>query len=156
GAGVGDHDDVLDPGSPATGEVHARLDAEGHTWLEEEVVAGDDVRLLVDLQTDAVAGPVHEHLAVPGLGDQVTRGRVDRLRGHTWTHRVHGRLLGGLQDRVRLWDVSITRFADRIGASGVRVVPVRERSADVDDDHVARLDHPVRQRMVRTGAVGSG
>ena len=42
-------------------------------------VAGDDVRLLVRLQADAVAGAVDEVLAVAGGGDDVAGGGVDRL-----------------------------------------------------------------------------
>ena len=44
------------------GEVDARLDAERHALLERQVVARDDVGLLVHRQPDAVPGAVHEHL----------------------------------------------------------------------------------------------
>src|SRR5688572_23935481 len=51
---VGGHgDDVLDAGAPPTGEVDPRLDAEGHAGLDGQVVARDDVRLLVAVEADA-------------------------------------------------------------------------------------------------------
>ncbi len=49
---VGRHDhDVLDPGTPLAREVDAGLDGERHALLERQVVARDDVGLLVHRQT---------------------------------------------------------------------------------------------------------
>src|SRR5258705_9346435 len=80
----GDDDDVLDPGTPATRLVDARLDAEGHARLEQQVVAFDDVRLLVHVQANAVTGPMDELLTESRLADQIARRGVDRLGGHSW------------------------------------------------------------------------
>ena len=64
---AGDHHDVLDAGPVPAGQVDAGLDGEGHARLQRQVVAGDDVGLLVHLQADAVAGAVDEVLAVARL-----------------------------------------------------------------------------------------
>ena len=53
------------------------------------VVAGDEVRLLVALEPDPVAGPMDERLAVALGVDDVARGRVDRLAGDA---RADGRV----------------------------------------------------------------
>ena len=47
-------------------------------------------------------------------------------------------------------------LADGVGAGRVGAVAARHRAADVDHDRVAGLDHPVRQLVVRAGAVGPG
>src|SRR4030095_6101183 len=58
------------------------------------VGAGDQVRVLVLLQADAVAGAVDELLAVAGLDDRVAAGGVDRGggggRGGRAPRRAHG------------------------------------------------------------------
>src|SRR5262245_41185539 len=81
-------DDVLDPGTIPPVEVDARLDAERHALAERLAVAGDQVRLLVALETDAVAGAVDEGLAVALRGDHVAGGRVDSLALDSGPDRV--------------------------------------------------------------------
>ena len=49
----------------------------------------------------------------------------------------------------------VGRLADVDRARGVRAVAVLE-AAEVEDDHVAVLDHPLAGLVVRVGAVGSG
>src|ERR671915_2246292 len=68
-AGLGADHDVLDPRAPAVGDVDPGLHAEGVARLERLWVGGDDVRLLVDLQADPVAGAMDERLAVARVGD---------------------------------------------------------------------------------------
>ena len=43
-------DDILDPGSVTAGEVDPGLHAEGDASAQQLAVAGDEVRLLVDLE----------------------------------------------------------------------------------------------------------
>ena len=90
--GGADHD-VLDPRAVRAG-VDPRLHRERHARLEHLAVAGHDVRVLVRLQPDPVTGPVEERLAVPGRGDRLARGRVDRLRRHPRPDRGASGLLG--------------------------------------------------------------
>ena len=58
------HDDVLDPSPVATRQVDPRLHAEGHPSSQELGVAVHEIRILVALQADAVAGSMEEVLAV--------------------------------------------------------------------------------------------
>ena len=151
----GDHDDVLDARAPLAVEVDARLHRERHARLERPGVAADDVGLLVHVDADAVPGAVDEPLPQPGLGDRPPRGRVDLLGGHPGPHARHRPLLGVLEHRVGLADLGRRLPADRVGAGGVGVVAARQRTADVDHDDVADLDHPVRHVVVRARAVGT-
>jgi N-acetylglucosamine-6-sulfatase len=56
---VGDHD-VLEPHPEPTGEIDARLDAERVPGRERCGIAGDEVRVLVRVEPDAVTDPVDE------------------------------------------------------------------------------------------------
>src|SRR5690606_40974426 len=60
GARLGAHDDVLDARAVGPGQVDAGLDGEGEAGLQRLSVAGDDVRVLVAFDADAVAGAVDE------------------------------------------------------------------------------------------------
>ncbi len=108
-----------------------------------------------DFQADPVPGPVEERLAVPGRGDRLARGRVDRLRGHPRPHRGARRLLGVVQHLVVGGELG-GRLADRVGAGAVRAVPRRHRAADVHHHRVAGFQDPVRDLVVRAGGVGPG
>src|SRR5919108_1642669 len=57
---LGDRHDVLDADPEPSGEVDPRLDGEAHPGPERLAVAGHEVRLLVHVQADPVAGAVHE------------------------------------------------------------------------------------------------
>ena len=136
------------------GEVDAWLDREAHAGHERLLLALDHVRRLVGGDADAVAGAVDELLAVPRVGDdrdarpgrspgRPRRGAPPRTpacwawRTISWTSRIS---CGGLADAHR--------------AAGVG--PVAEHQpAEVEDDAVALLDHPVARLVVRVGAVGS-
>ena len=75
-------DDVLDAGAVPAGQVDARLDAERHARAPPaRSLPATILRLLVLLEADAVTGAVDEVLAVPRLGDDVARRRVDALGG---------------------------------------------------------------------------
>src|SRR5436309_15397409 len=81
GTGLGGHDDVLDAGSAAAGQVDPGFDGEGVARPKGCPVARHQVRILVLLQADAVAGAVHEELAVAGAVDDRPGGGVDVLAG---------------------------------------------------------------------------
>ena len=83
-------DDVLDPGAVLAREVDPGLDAEGHPGTQRQVVARDDVRVLVPLETDAVPSPMEERLvrspprrsrrrAAASTASQATPGRTARV-----------------------------------------------------------------------------
>jgi hypothetical protein len=92
GAGAA-HYDVLEPHSPAAGEVDAGLHAERHAGCERRGVAGHDVRVLVDLQADAVPRAVGEVLAVAGGRDDAASLGVDLLGGDAGPDGACGRRL---------------------------------------------------------------
>ena len=54
----GDDHDVLYARAPVTTEVDSRFDAEGHPVDQFDIVPGNDVRLLMHRQPDAMPGPV--------------------------------------------------------------------------------------------------
>src|SRR3954447_2275093 len=58
------HDDVLDTRSVLADQVDPGFDREGHPDSKRLAVAGDDVRILVTLETDAVPRPMEEGVAV--------------------------------------------------------------------------------------------
>ena len=75
-------------------EIDARLDGKRHARRQRQVVAGDDVGLLVHRQPDAVAGAVHEVLGQSGVGQHVAGGGVDLLGGDPRADRGDGRAAG--------------------------------------------------------------
>ena len=79
GATVGGDHDVLEAEAEAPGQVDAGLDREGVPGDEPVAVADHDVGVLVLLDADAVAGAVHEEVAVAGVVDDVAGRGVDRL-----------------------------------------------------------------------------
>ena len=68
-ARVGDHNEILDPYATHTGEVHAGLDGEHLTGLEDSGVVLADGWKFMDVESDTVAGSMTEGLAEPGFGD---------------------------------------------------------------------------------------
>src|SRR6266540_632238 len=97
---LGTHDDVLDAGAVPAAQVDAWLDGERHSGLQDGRVAAHDVRVLVRLQPDAVAGAVHEELAVSRGADDVPRDAVDLLAGDAGANRRTGGLLGRAEHLV--------------------------------------------------------
>ena len=76
---------------------------------ERPLVALDDVRVLVLLHADAVAGAVDEVLAVPGVGDDPPADPVDVLARRADGGRGHAGLLGLVQHGVGLGDLGRRR-----------------------------------------------
>ena len=104
-------DDVLEPHAPLARHVDAGLDAEGVAVGERALVALDDVRVLVLLHADPVAGAMHEVLAVSGVGDDRPRRAIDVLARRADHRRRDRRLLRGVQHGVRLGQLSGWRTA---------------------------------------------
>ena len=77
---VGDDDGVLDAHSTHAGEVDAGLDGHDVTGGQRITGGRGDPRCLVDLETDAVPGPVDECVAPSGGVDDVTARLVDARR----------------------------------------------------------------------------
>src|SRR5438067_2065972 len=76
--GAGD-DDVLDARTVAARQVDPRFDRKGVPRGQRVAVAADDVRILVLLQPDAVAGAMDEVLAVAAVVDDAAGDGVDVL-----------------------------------------------------------------------------
>src|SRR3954452_325913 len=148
---LGGDDDVLDAHAEAAGEVDAGLDREAHPGLDRVLLPLDHVGRLVRGHPDPVPDAMDEAVAVAGVGDHPARGAVDLLAGHAGAHRLVARLLRAphhLEDlallRGRLADVDRAR---RVGAVAVL------EPAEVEHDHVTRLDPPVARLVMRVGAV---
>src|SRR6476646_4767500 len=80
GEGVGavrsDDHRVLDADAAHAGEIHAGLDRHDRTALQATTGTRGHPGVLVDLEPDAVAGPVHERVAPTGGHDHVTTGAI--------------------------------------------------------------------------------
>ena len=149
------HDDVLDASAVPAGDVDAGLDGERHARLERLGVTRDDVRVLVRLEPDAVAGAVHEPLAVPGGGDQLSCGGVHRVARGAGAYGLDRARLGVEEDSEVVEEV-LRGVANRVGAGAVGAVAVGRGSTDVDDDGIADLDNAFADVMVGACGVRAG
>ena len=102
-------------------------------------------------QADSVPGPVDEPLAVARIGDHPAGGAVDLLARDPGPHGLEAGLLGALDDLVHV-ALLVGRLAHVHRARRVRAVTVHD-PAEVEDDHVALLDHARSELVVRVGAV---
>ena len=118
---------------------------------ERQVVAGDDVRVLVRLDADAVAGAVDEPVAEPGVGDHVARGGVDVLARRADGRRPHRPLLRVDEHRVGVAHLGVGLAHDE-HARDVGAVAAH-RAAEVAQHDVAGADHAVAGLVVRARAV---
>src|SRR5579864_7045476 len=87
--GVVGHDDVLDPGAEAAGQVDAGLDREGVAGRDRLAVPADQVGVLVLLQPDTVAGAVDEVRPVAALLDDAAGHGVDVLARRAARRGLH-------------------------------------------------------------------
>ena len=88
------------PNSP--GHVDPGLDGEGVAGRQRRRVAGDDVRVLVLLDPDAVPGPVDEPVAPAGRRDARAGLGVDGLARRADRRRRARGALGVVEDGVDL------------------------------------------------------
>src|SRR5262249_37139680 len=98
---------VLEPDAELAGYGDHRLVAETHAGLDRRRVGFHEVRPLVVVEADAVAGPVGQawkFVSGPeaGVGDHLACGRVDRLARRANPHRLEG---GGLRALLEFPDV---------------------------------------------------
>src|SRR4029453_10125389 len=89
----------LDPDAEAPLQVDPWLVREGHARLERRFVPLHDVRGLVDLEPDPMAGPMDESIAVARVRDHRTSRPVDVLRRDAGADRPQPRL-PGRQDEI--------------------------------------------------------
>ena len=118
---------------------------------ERQLVALDDVRVLVCLDADAMAGAVDELLAVSGSRDDRASGRVDVLTGRAHGGRLHRRGLCCEQHVVGVTDLG-RRLADGHATSDVAAVAV-ERSAEVAEHDLVAANDPRARVVVRARRV---
>src|SRR5438309_958239 len=85
---VARHDEkVLDAHAADAGQVHAGLDGDHHARLERPLRPRRKRRSLVDVETDTVAGRVHEMLRKAVALEGLARRSID---GHALGPRLHG------------------------------------------------------------------
>ena len=122
-------------------------------------VAGDDVRILMGLDADAVTGAMDEEVAVAVLGDDASADGIDVFARSPDDSRVDRRGLCALQDRVQL-DELVRRLTDVDAPSDVAAVAdavvTDHRAPEVAQDDLAFLDHVIAGIVVRAGGVGAG
>src|SRR5206468_12656386 len=106
-----DHDVVLDPHPAPTRDVDAGLDRESHTDLEHGLRPWVEARILVAFQSNAVADPVEELLAIAAGFDDGPCRRVDISGRHPGAYR---RARGLVPRQHELVDLTLlgARFAD--------------------------------------------
>ena len=139
-SGIGGETDVFEAHAPLACEVDPRLDAERVTRLQRQAVAFDHVRVFVLLHADAVAGAVHEVLAVTGGGDD-PRAHDRPPRTVCRPCRRRRCVLCLVQHGVRLGDLG-RRIAEEDAAGDVAAVPVH-RAAEVAEHDLAVVDHAI-------------
>jgi hypothetical protein len=101
----------------------------------------------VNEQSHAVPEAVAEVLAVPGVGDHGSRGRVRIAPGGAGPHHVEPRLLRLADDLVRLAQ-RVRDLAHSERPRAVRAVAGEQR-AGVNQDELAFLHDPVARHRVR-------
>src|SRR6266536_5079659 len=131
-----------------------RFVAETHPRLQHRLVAANEVRPFVAVETDAVAGTVGKtwHFVVRAetrVGDHFARRGVDRLTRHAGLRGVERGHLCALLEIPHV-DLTLRRFAKHHGPRDVRLIAV-DHAAVVDLDDVAFL-----QFLRRDAAVGKG
>jgi hypothetical protein len=150
---------------PAVGEladvalagVNHRLDREGHALDELEPLPGlavvQDLRLLVEAPSDAVAAELAHHAVAVRLGVLLDR-EADVAEGRARMHRADAlphALVGDLAQATRLH----RGLADVEHAAGVAVPAVLD-DGDVDVDDVAIAQHLVARHAVANLVVHRG
>src|SRR5262249_8896403 len=132
-------------------QVDTWLDGDRNPASEFTRSAVPEHRRFVYLEADAVPQPVLEVLAVAGVADQVTGGRVYVADVGT---RPGGVKSGPLRGRDQLVDLPLPArgLAERHGAGHVRVVAT-VLGAEIHRDQVAAAHRPVGRRVVRDRAI---
>src|SRR5205814_452507 len=114
-------------------------------------VSGDDERVLVLLEADAVAGAVDEVGAVAAVGDDAAGHGVDVLGRYAGAHGADGLGLGSLEDGVEVAELG-RRLTGEHRACDVRAVPVHG-AAEVAHDSLPAPDDPLARVVVGAGGI---
>ena len=69
-------DQVLDPHTNRIRQINTGLDGKAHAGNQRHVVGGTDVRPLMNLNADIMAGAVGKLLAVTRFGNDIPRRRI--------------------------------------------------------------------------------
>lgn len=77
GDAVAGDDDLFETQAELALEVNPRLDGEYHALFENGVESGDDIRRFVNIDAQAMTGPVREIGAITGGSDDIAGGLVD-------------------------------------------------------------------------------
>src|SRR5919197_1393613 len=101
--GLDDHE-VLDPHAEPSWDVHPGLHGHRVAGRERLVDLRSEPRELVDLEPDAVTGPVTELLPATATFDLVSRRRVDGIALHVRSYRRSG---GSLRTTPELVDLPL-------------------------------------------------
>src|SRR3954453_15240508 len=138
GAVRGDDHRVLDAHATHTREIHAGLDRDDRTGFQGITGTRGHSGLLVDLETHAVAGAMHERVGPPRRRADLATRTVDLGAVDAGAHRVAAGRLALAPHRPGPPGVG-TGVADAHGAGHVRAVAVDD-AAEVDHDQLAGLD----------------
>src|SRR5436190_6696043 len=133
-----------------------RLVTKAHAGLQRRLVAANEVRPFVAVETDAVAGTVGKtwHFVVrteTRVGDHFARRGVDRFTRHAGLRGVERGHLCALLEVPHV-DLTLRRFAKHHGPRDVRLIAV-DHAAVVDLDDVAFLEFLRRDAAVGKGGV---
>ena len=109
---------ILDSHPELTWDIYPWLYGESHAGFKRKLVPLDDVRVLVSLQSNPVAGPMDELLAKAALFYDVSRGAIHCLTAHS---RFDSRSTGFVCGRNEGVDLPLARRrrADYEGPSHV-------------------------------------
>ncbi len=148
------HDgNVFKTNAKATGEIDAGLDGKDHTFFKHRIGACRDIGMLMDVDAKAMAGPMQEILAIPGLGDR-RAGRIIHGTGPNARFRCgNGRLDCAFNDFGNGF------IAFRLGPEIARARHVAGISAlataQIDHQRHALFEAGFATVMVRESSVGT-
>src|SRR5438309_7108698 len=143
---------VFAPHPEFAGNINPRLIRKGHAWLKHRLASAHQIRMLVAVESDAVAQSMREILVVrsiAGVGDHLARSVIHRAGQPPGTRRIERRILRFAHDFVSarhfFWRLAKTSCARNVGLVTIY------RAAAVDQHYVAlfqflRLNRAVRQR----------
>ena len=106
-------------------------------------------------QPNAVPDSVRKPLAVPVLGDNVPRNRVELFCSHSRPSGVASCLLRLQKHFVGIELLLATRCSfDKIRSRAVGVVAARDRPSDIDDDDVPCFNDSIGEVVMRVAPLG--
>src|SRR4051812_34887819 len=147
---VGDADHgVFGADAEAAWEIDAGLVAEDHALRQRQRVPLDQIRLLMDRETESVANSVDKGVAVSGIGDHLSCRAVDLLTGHSRSYGLERRLIGGENRFVGANEIR-RGLADVNGAGDVGVVS-SEGTAPIAYDGIPGGDDTITTDVVGRG-----